>query len=298
MTKTEETIFSYGDRRFEVEESYSSEAKITITSTRGGGMTDFGYVKRDEGIAIIQSIANILRLSAEDIFPSEEPEEVHPSGAKIGDKYRLTGPGWNGEGEGGFPKKGAVVTVTSIDYRYPRFEHEGRPSRYDLVPEGWSPDGEAWTRYMTDWAAVPYVEPKNAREIINTLEFGDTFTLTGGDGVVRYFRKDGDTVIGEYLDDTFRAERTPAWDLTKWTGLFTGWAVDEYAPITPRKVNENREIFDALPLGGKFKVRNGWSVMRIKTSENQFVVRGATKVEDFDRVFPETSTARIEAIED
>lgn len=289
---TSKTIkFSYGDRNFEVRKQ-GGDVRIEISDARNfDGSAGFGYIhQREDGVKIVQALVEALGLTQNEVFPKPEPEpEPEPKRKpKVGDKIRLTGRLWGMEVY--YPRKGSVVTVESINREgNPHFTADGG-RHWEVILDG---KGRI---YDADWAGEIF-DPQNARDVIDTLPVGATFRLKSA-GRTFYARKVSDTEVESFgADDTFR-KGGHLWDLVKLPGLFTGWAVDEFAEVEPRKVNENREVFDALPTGGKFRIKDGLGLIRIKVGKDTFLVEGGTEVLDFDDSFPERGFSRIEAVQD
>ena len=114
-------------------------------------------------------------------------------------------------------------------------------------------------------------EPKNAREVIEKLPVGATFTLDAGAEPTRYFRKRDETIIvDEYNDDRFEGDTKFDWNLTSYTGLFTGWSVDSLKLAEPRKTPTNQEIWEGMKRGDTFHFSDHPEKVHIKLSNSAY----------------------------
>lgn len=106
-------------------------------------------------------------------------------------------------------------------------------------------------------------QPKNAREIIDRLPVGSTFTLRepDSDSDLRYFRKEDEETVREYEDEYMIS--TIPWDKFPLVGedwsknLFTSWSVESYSEFEPVEEPLTLQHWEQMPVGAVFGFGSG-----------------------------------------
>jgi hypothetical protein len=288
-----EIVTREGDRRLTVRKSsFSSDAaRIDLTefTNDGDGVAVVAYLTKDRAIDVARALVEFGGLTEGEIFG---PKKIR---FEVGDYVELTGRNWGHPEVGqGSPNQGSVVKIAEVSH-FARFVDQ-RGRYWDVVPEG---------HYSFDtWGARKVDGPRSAREIIEFLPVGSTFSLTRdalvGGSTTRYFRVDEVGVVKEYADDTFTTGGQSTFRLS-YGGMFGSWSVSDYEAVEPREVTAQervREVFDALPLGGKFRMIGGLGIIRIKVGKDTYVREGGKLVKNIDQLFMGGTTGGIEAITD
>jgi hypothetical protein len=257
-SKTKEITFSYSDRTFRVKPSYPDEIHIEIQSTHADGLRQFGYANREEGLEIAQAIIDGLSLTQDEVFP--KPEKVEPEPRTFAVARRdFKGNSW---------EKAALRSGKTPEQAAKRGRDQIRFWRREVEMV----EGAQWlAAFDAEFGDGAEPKPKNAREVIEKLPVGATFTLDAGTEPTRYFRKRDETIIvDEYSDDRFEVTTKYEWNLTSYTGLFTGWSVDSLKLAEPRKTPTNQEIWEGMKRGDTFHFSDHPEKTHIKLSDRTY----------------------------